>query len=324
MSSPQALVRNPDGTLSLIEQKPDPSKEPLPADHFLLRILHASINPSDMLHAHGLYPDSPKTGIAGFDALAEIVKAPEAHKALEHRKVAVLTYSGVYCTYKVVKRDEFFLLDEKADLEAFKVSYSLNAITAVGLVERVKELGAKGVVQNGAASNVGQILTGLLKREGIQVVDVIRHDKNTARLKKLGADEVLLTTDKDYEHKLVEAIKKHNVSVAIDCVASEEAGVLFNNLPDGGTLINYGLLSGKPLSGLNAVKFMFKKCKAEGYHLLNTYLCSKPPGYGEKVMNEYFLNPIHVEHNVQHIPLANVKEAIEKYTNKDCKYVVDI
>ena len=55
--------------------------------------------------------------------------------------------------------------------------HCVNPLTAIGLLERAKELKATAVVQTAAASQLGRMLITLAPRYNIQIINIIRKEE---------------------------------------------------------------------------------------------------------------------------------------------------
>ncbi len=101
------------------------------------------------------------------------------------------------------------------------------------------------VIQNAANSAVGRVLIQLAKAEGIGTVNVVRRESLIAPLKALGADVVIVDGDALADRVAAES-GGGAIRLAIDAVAGAATRRLADCVADGGTVVNYGLLSGEP------------------------------------------------------------------------------
>jgi len=121
------------------------------------------------------------------------------------------------------------------------------------------------VIQNAANSGVGTNLIRLARAAGLRTINVVRRAELVAPLKAAGADMVLVDGP-DLANRLAEAADGAAPRLGIDAVAGEATLRLADCLAEGGTLVNYGLLSGAPCM-LGAHHTIFKGLTLTGFWL---------------------------------------------------------
>ncbi len=104
---------------------------------------------------------------------------------------------------------------------------------------------ATGVMQNAGNSGVGQAVIQFSKRLGWKTVSVVRRDEQVAPLKALGADAVVVDGPTSRRGVAAATAARSRGSASTRSPAMRPAGMA-NALADGGTVVNYGLLSGRP------------------------------------------------------------------------------
>jgi trans-2-enoyl-CoA reductase len=120
------------------------------------------------------------------------------------------------------------------------------------------------VIQDAANSGVGTNLIRLAKADGIRTVNVVRREELVAPLEAIGADVVMVDGDDLAER--VRTAGAGPIRLAIDAVGGEAVMRLADCLAEGGTVVNYGLLSGKPCM-LGADQTIFKSITLTGFWL---------------------------------------------------------
>jgi NADPH:quinone reductase-like Zn-dependent oxidoreductase len=101
------------------------------------------------------------------------------------------------------------------------------------------------VVQNAANSGVGHLVVKLAHEVGMSVVSVVRRQELVEPLRAAGADAVVLDDPKLDEHVRA-ATGDSALPLALDAVGGAATQRLARCLDDGGTVVNYGALSGEP------------------------------------------------------------------------------
>jgi NADPH:quinone reductase-like Zn-dependent oxidoreductase len=134
--------------------------------------------------------------------------------------------------------------------DAVQLSLMLvNGMTAVILLEDFADLGpADWVVQNGANSNCGRYIVVLAKARGLRTCNIVRRPEVMADLTALGADAVVLD-DPDpaiLATRVAEATGGAPLKLGLDMVAGTATGRMARCVGSGGTVVNYGFISGEP------------------------------------------------------------------------------
>lgn len=241
----------------------------------LVKMFASPINPSDLVHLMGKYGLAAEDGaFVGFEGCGVVVKANAGFygKYLMGKRVAVSAQpgcDGVWAQYAATKASYCLPVDRHiADEQA--ATLIVNPCTSVCLVERAMALGAKALVINAAASQVGKGVIRYAQSVGVRVIATVRSQQNVDILKQLGADIVLLTTSENYQDDLKNACKQLNAKVFLDAVAAEDTPIVLKAMPKGSTAIVYGRLTEThdPIGGLFSVSdVIFRDINIEGFWL---------------------------------------------------------
>lgn len=214
-------------------------------DEIVVRIEAAPINPSDLGLLIG--PADLKTmragGTAQFPTLTASVPMPRmpgvaarldqllpvgnegagtviaAGRAAQHlmgRTVALLG-GAMFATHRTVAARDAMLLPEGATA-AQGASAFVNPLTALGMVETMRDEGHKALVHTAAASNLGQMLNRICLADGVPLVNVVRSAEQEALLRGAGAAYVCNTADPDFAARLTDAVAATGATIAFDAV----------------------------------------------------------------------------------------------------------
>lgn len=245
----QSLIRA-DGQLelSLIEQATPRPEQP---DEVVLRLEAAPINPSDLglmlagtdpaqAHFGGsaerpvvTLPVSPAAmtalagrvdtplpvGNEGAGTVVAAGSAPEA-QALLGRRVAVLAGGGgipggTYASHCRVKLAQCLALPEGASA-ADGASCFVNPLTALGMVETLRQGGYDSMLHTVGASNLGQMLARICRQDGIPLINLVRRPEQAALLQAEGAEPVIDTSAPDFVPRLTDALAVYGTRLAFD------------------------------------------------------------------------------------------------------------
>ncbi|WNC68777.1 zinc-binding dehydrogenase [Thalassotalea nanhaiensis] len=266
--------------ITLIE-KPIPKLKP---GEVLVKMLAAPINPSDLVYLMGKYGLPPVDGAyVGFEGCGIVVAANAGlyGKWLNGKRVAVSATpgkDGVWAQYAITKAN--YCLPVRKEISNDQASTIIvNPCTSVCLVERAIELGAKAIVINAAASQVGKGAIRYAKMQGIKTIATVRSQSNVDALQKLGADKVILTTADTFRNELKQASKDLKATVLLDAVADVDTPKTMSCMPNGSTGIVYGRLTETqdPIGGqFSVADVIFKTHKIEGFWLA-TYIGNAKP-----------------------------------------------
>jgi NADPH:quinone reductase-like Zn-dependent oxidoreductase len=130
------------------------------------------------------------------------------------------------------------------------------------------------VMQNAANSSVGVSLIQIAKMMGLRTVNVVRRPQLVDHLAAFGAD-VTLVDSPDLRARVAEAVGGVRIKLGIDAIAGDATRRLANCLGDGGTVVNYGLLSGKPCE-VDAADIVFRDVSLKGFWYSRWFSTAEP------------------------------------------------
>jgi trans-2-enoyl-CoA reductase len=243
-----------------------PEVGPPAADEVVLEILAFPINPADLLTIGGGYavrPALPAT--LGAESVGRIADAGAAVRDVAVGDLVINLGRDNWCQRLQTKAARVLKVPAAADplqLAMLKV----NPATALSMLRRYVDLrSGDWVIQSAANSGVGTNLIRLAKADGIRTVNVVRRGDLIEPLRKLGAD-VVVVDGSDLAERVADATGRAPIPLAIDAVAGEMVIRLADCLSEGGTVVNYGLLSGQPCM-LRGDQTVFKDITLRGFWL---------------------------------------------------------
>lgn len=223
---------------------------PLKKGEVRVKVLAAPIHPSNVLQIAGKYltlPVLPST--PGSEGVGRIVeKSPEVENLTEGQLV-LLAGIGTWREELVAPAARLIPLPDlgkpsMAVIEQLSMS-TINPLSALLMLTSYAELKeGDWIVQSASNSAVGGYLIQLAKQRGIKTVNVVRREGLADDLMSKGADVVLINGP-DLVKQIASATNNAPVVLAIDAVGGETFTRLSESLGEGGTLVSYGLLSGK-------------------------------------------------------------------------------
>ena len=154
----------------------------------LIKVECAVINPSDLYMMQGNYsgtfsypltPGSEASGTVvayGGGWMAWWLMGKRVGFTRKAEKGGHFSVGGSYAEYVVTTAYQCVELDRDASWEQGAGSF-VNPLTAVGLLDRCKQLKAKAVIQTGAASKLGRMIIKVFKENGIPLVNIERRQE---------------------------------------------------------------------------------------------------------------------------------------------------
>ena len=263
----------PHEVIELIEL-PDPG-EPGPGEAIVDAELFP-INPADLLALEGNYgatkPSLP--AIPGSEGVGRISRVgPDViHLAVGDR--VLLPGPGTWRARFKAPGNTLFALPAHVDPRQLAM-LRVNPPTAhLMLHDFVVPRPGQWVIQNAANSGVGHCLIRLAREAGLRTVNVVRRPELVAPLRAFGADEVLVDGP-DLDQRVRAAIDGGALPLAIDAVGGSGTQRLARCLDDGGTVVNYGVLSGEACV-MDARDTVFRDVSLRGFWLRRWFMQTPP------------------------------------------------
>ena len=236
------------------------------AGEVLVDVVACSINPADILIIEGKYATRPTPpcalGIEGAGTVAAVGAGVTNLKVGDK----VMSLGRTNWTQRIRDKAETFVrLPKEVDL-AQAAMMKVNVATAhLMLTQYVQLKRGDWVIQNAANSGVGVDLIRLAHADGIRSVNVVRRTSLVDALKKLGAD-VVVVDGPDVAQRVAKETGGAAIKLGIDAVAGAATGRLAQCVAEGGTVVNYGLMSGEPCQ-IDAFQFLFRDIHLAGFWL---------------------------------------------------------
>lgn len=237
------------------------------ADQVLVDVEAFPINPVDLLTIAGTYATRPKLpAIPGSEALGRVVDTGVNVEHVSAGDGVLLMGRENWMQRKLVSGGEVIPIDVGADLLQLAM-LKINPATAYLMLTRYQDLNeGDWLIQNAANSGVGSFLIELAKSKGVRTVNVVRRESLIEPLKGIGADVVLVDGD-DLAARVREATSGAEIYLGIDAVAGEATGRIAECLAEGGVVVNYGLLSGRPCA-MPPFQVVFRSIDLTGFWLV--------------------------------------------------------
>jgi NADPH:quinone reductase-like Zn-dependent oxidoreductase len=299
----------PETAVEIVEQA-DPGEPG--ADEVTIEAEFAPINPADVLNLEGKYgavpPALPMT--PGAEGVGRIAKAGAAVRHVKAGDRVLLPGPGTWRERFKAPGKAVFALPADVDPKQLAM-LRVNPPTAhLMLHQFVEPTPGQWVIQNAANSGVGHCLIRLARLAGVKTVNVVRREELVAPLRAFGGDIVLIDGP-DLDARVRAAIGEAALPLAIDAVGGSSTQRLARCLSNGGTVVNYGVLSGEPCM-VDGRETVFRDVRLQGFWL-RKWFADTPPAQIAGVYRELSARladgTLAVEVEAVY-PLRRIKEAV--------------
>ncbi len=213
----------------------------------VVAIRASAINPADLLSMQALYPGPTEfPARIGIEGAGEVIAiGPDVTDFAVGDKAMSLGRANWSEQVKADAAQFIRLPPEISWLDAAQLK--ANPPSAHLMLETYVDLQpGDWVIQNAANSAVGRHLIRLARARGCKTVNIVRRDSLVGELEAIGAD-IVLVDGEDLAARVRAAIGEDaNLPLAIDAIGGSACLRLADCLSRGGTVVNYGFLSGEP------------------------------------------------------------------------------
>lgn len=278
----------------------------------LVEVLACPINPAELLLIEGKYASRPplpaRLGIEGAGRVAAVGDGVDGLAPGD----PVMSLSRANWAERL-RLDTGEVVKAPAGTDVAQLAMlKVNPATAKLLLSGMVALSpGDWVIQNAANSGVGVNLIRLAETMGLKTANLVRRESLVAPLQAIGADAVLVDGP-DLARRVAEATGGAAIRLAVDAVAGAATERLADCLAEGGTVVNYGLLSGDPCR-LRADQTVFKGITLTGFWLAKALRAMTPDAlaalYGD-LMPRIADGSLQVEVEATY-PLDDIKAALD-------------
>ncbi|MGH4030294.1 zinc-dependent alcohol dehydrogenase family protein [Actinomycetota bacterium Odt1-20B] len=215
-----------------------------------VRMLLAGVNPSDLVTISGAYASRTTLPfVPGFEGVGVVEETgPGVAEVTAGQRVLPLGSAGAWQEVKVTESRWCFPVRAGLDDTQAATAY-INPLTAHLMIrQKVRPAPGAVVAVNAAASAIGRTLLRLLTRAGARPVAVVRHPRSLPQLDGVvDPSAIVCTADGPAGAALRDLTAGRGADAVLDAVGGPDGADLCRALRPGGTLVHYGLLSGRPL-----------------------------------------------------------------------------
>lgn len=257
-----------------------PMPEPA-AGELRLRILLATINPSDLMfvqNRYGIRPVLPGSG-AGFEAVG-IVDACGDGVSIPIGTRMSFTTVGTWAEYAITSVKSVVPVPQDMSDETAAQLF-VNPYTAYAMVLESGVAPGDYLMLSAAGSAFGKMAIQICKTLGIKTIGTVRRPDMVEGLKALGADYIIDLSTEDPARVVKTLTDGKGVPCILDAVAGPAAARLLPCLQRGGKMVVYGSLSLEDMP-VPAGLLIFKDLTIKGFWL-STWLRDADPAVRREV-----------------------------------------
>lgn len=230
-------------------------------------MLVLTINPADILMLEGRYGVRPPAPfIPGSEGVGRI-SAVGADVALKVGDIVMPMPGNAWIEQITLPARQVVALPATVDLDQAAMLKANPATALVMLKDIVSMQAGDWVILNAANSAVGQNVVKVGQALGLRIACVVRRADAAQGLRDLGAEVVLVDDGTGAPPALPDGEK---ASLALDAIGGVATERLASAVADGGTVVNYGLLSGES-PRLSAHDLVFRGLTLRGFWLASWF-----------------------------------------------------
>ena len=254
-------------------------------------VLAAPINPSDLLQIAGDYGVDPVLPARpGSEGVGRVIEVSPDVQALKVGQLVLLASGSTWAEELVAPATGFLPLPDLGPIGADVIEQlamsTVNPLTALLMLTSYTDV-AEGqwIAQSAANSAVGGYVIQLAKQRGIKTVNIVRREGLAEDLMARGADVVLIDGP-NLAADIAKATGNAPIVLALDPVGGDTYGRLADSLGYSGTLVTFGVLSGKPAT-LDTRRLIGNDIRLRGFWLYKWFqtatMQEKQTAFGEVI-----------------------------------------
>jgi NADPH:quinone reductase-like Zn-dependent oxidoreductase len=236
----------------------------------LVKVLAATINPSDLLLITGKYGQLPPLPArCGNEGVGQVESLGAGACPLQVGQLVLLPVGcGSWASHLLLKADDLLVLPQ-ADLLQLAM-LAVNPVSAAVLLDQGPDLQpGDWLIQNAANSAIGACIIQLAKARGLNTINLVRRESAVAETRTAGAEHVLVEGE-DLPGRVEAILAGAPLRFALDALAGAASERLANCLSDGGLVLNHGMTSGEHCQ-LSPRNLAFRHITLRGYWIGTWY-----------------------------------------------------
>ena len=242
------------GKVLRVEERPVPEPG---QGQVRVRMLLSPIHNHDLMIVTGHYGYKPSLPhVPGTEALGVVHKLGEGVSTLKVGQRVTGGASAAWAEYYLASAQSLVPLPDGID-DGTACQLVAMPMSAVRLLADLAVKPGDWIVQNAANGAVGKMLARFAAERGINVLNVVRREEAVTELVAEGIGNAVSSEHQDWQDRARALTQGAPVIRAIDSIGGRASDELMDLVAEGGRLVSFGALSGRPLQ-VTAENLLFK------------------------------------------------------------------
>jgi NADPH:quinone reductase-like Zn-dependent oxidoreductase len=224
-------------------------------EHLIIKMDACGINPGDITFLKRVMPRKVATslydvwGVSGAGTvIAAGVGAASKYigkKVAVYRSLVTTDHTiGTWCETAQMHSSSCVILPDTADTIDYCASL-VNVITPFAFWKQAQQEKHRGILVTAGSSATGIAMLGIALAYDIPIVSIVRNTAAKAELMSLGAKNILMQSEPDFERTLATALEENNITAVFDGVGGSLVERIIPHVVRGTTIYCYGYLGGE-------------------------------------------------------------------------------
>ena len=242
------------GKVLRVEERPVPEPG---QGQVRVRMMLSPIHNHDLMIVTGHYGYKPSLPhVPGTEALGVVDKLGEGVSALKVGQRVTGGASAAWAEYYLASAQSLVPLPDGID-DGTACQLVAMPMSAVRLLADLEVKPGDWIVQNAANGAVGKMLARFAAERGINVLNIVRREEAVTELVAEGIGNAVSSEHQDWQDRARALTQGAPVIRAIDSIGGRASDELMDLVAEGGRLVSFGALSGRPLQ-VTAENLLFK------------------------------------------------------------------
>jgi len=242
------------GKVLRVEERPVPEPG---QGQVRVRMMLSPIHNHDLMIVTGHYGYKPSLPhVPGTEALGVVDKLGEGVSTLKVGQRVTGGASAAWAEYYLASAQSLVPLPDGID-DGTACQLVAMPMSAVRLLADLEVKPGDWIVQNAANGAVGKMLARFAAERGINVLNIVRREEAVTELVAQGIGNAVSSEHEDWQDRARALTQGAPVIRAIDSIGGRASDELMDLVAEGGRLVSFGALSGRPLQ-VTAENLLFK------------------------------------------------------------------
>lgn len=242
------------GKVLRVEERPVPEPG---QGQVRVRMMLSPIHNHDLMIVTGHYGYKPPLPhVPGTEALGVVDKLGEGVSTLKVGQRVTGGASAAWAEYYLASARSLVPLPDGID-DGTACQLVAMPMSAVRLLADLEVKPGDWIVQNAANGAVGKMLARFAAERGINVLNIVRREEAVTELVAEGIGNAVSSEHQDWQDRARALTQGAPVIRAIDSIGGRASDELMDLVAEGGRLVSFGALSGRPLQ-VTAENLLFK------------------------------------------------------------------